>query len=307
MANILRLNLTMYPGGVAIWGALKPVYDTTGTPVEMGVHVHARMTTYGQKVIDDTFSLVIVEYSIDGTASELAITGEDAALYNVSRILRRKVRCARCPACGGLHRDQDWLAVHHHQQHHCESCGEKFTDLEPGISNPVILLAAAAGDLHRDRQATVPARRRLARSQAQFPGGIQIWGSNPALLWTVERPEEAGIHFHGFYDSDQGPNIDETFGTLALDDMILDAEMVRVLMAQQALPCLSTALCSLVCPHCDRPHFDTDEWAITPHSTHVCGFCGAIFYDPDDRRSVSNPVLAQLAQLRINVEGKRKE
>lgn len=41
MADILRLNLKAYPGGVAVWGALNPVYDTTSTPVEMGVHVSA--------------------------------------------------------------------------------------------------------------------------------------------------------------------------------------------------------------------------------------------------------------------------
>src|SRR5712672_4253086 len=32
--------------------------------------------------------------------------------------------------------------------------------------------------------------------QSADPGGMQIWASNPALVWTSARPEEAGLHIH---------------------------------------------------------------------------------------------------------------
>ena len=29
-------------------------------------------------------------------------------------------------------------------------------------------------------------------------GGLLIWGSNPAILWTATRDEEAGVHAHAY-------------------------------------------------------------------------------------------------------------
>src|SRR5437667_11315195 len=38
------LNLAKYLGGVALWGAVPPVYDTTRLPLDRGIHIHARRT-----------------------------------------------------------------------------------------------------------------------------------------------------------------------------------------------------------------------------------------------------------------------
>lgn len=38
----LALNLDRFAGGVALWGAVPPVYDTTRLPLDRGIHVHAR-------------------------------------------------------------------------------------------------------------------------------------------------------------------------------------------------------------------------------------------------------------------------
>ena len=40
--KVLDLNLDQYPGGVGLWGAVPPVYDTTRLPLDFGIHVHAR-------------------------------------------------------------------------------------------------------------------------------------------------------------------------------------------------------------------------------------------------------------------------
>ena len=39
----LSLRLQEYPGGVALWGAVAPVYDTTNRRLDCGIHVHARV------------------------------------------------------------------------------------------------------------------------------------------------------------------------------------------------------------------------------------------------------------------------
>src|SRR5579862_6419192 len=52
--EVLELNLDQYSGGVALWGAVPPVFDTTRLPLDFGIHVHARKHTGGDKVIDRT-------------------------------------------------------------------------------------------------------------------------------------------------------------------------------------------------------------------------------------------------------------
>ena len=60
--NVLELDATDFPGGVALWGAVPAVYDTTNLPVETGIHVHARKGSEGNKEIDATFDAVAIIY-----------------------------------------------------------------------------------------------------------------------------------------------------------------------------------------------------------------------------------------------------
>src|SRR3984893_15227399 len=52
------LDIDKYEGGIALWGAVPPVYDTTTQPIDRGVHVHARTTAGGAKEMDRTFRAV---------------------------------------------------------------------------------------------------------------------------------------------------------------------------------------------------------------------------------------------------------
>ena len=52
------LNMDEYQGGVALWGAVPPVYDTTRLPLERGIHVHARKEGAGLKDIHRTVRAV---------------------------------------------------------------------------------------------------------------------------------------------------------------------------------------------------------------------------------------------------------
>ena len=72
-----------YSGGVAIWGAVPPIYDTTRKPTERGVHVHARKAADGPKEIDATFRSVNL---IKEGQSRFVITELDAIYHMASSI-----------------------------------------------------------------------------------------------------------------------------------------------------------------------------------------------------------------------------
>ena len=78
---ILSLNPEDYPGGIAIWGALPAVLNTSTYPDDYnGVHVHARINIDGTKDIDRTFDIVrITAQSVQGEKRTFDINGEDAA------------------------------------------------------------------------------------------------------------------------------------------------------------------------------------------------------------------------------------
>jgi len=125
--------------------------------------------------------------------------------------------------------------------------------------------------------------------QSADPGGMQIWASNPALVWTSARPEEAGLHIH-LYDSQGNIAVDDTFDCVTVDGIELNESHVQYHMAQQALPHLSDKVVSLTCPRCDNPHFDMGESAFFPHSEHSCENCQEKFVSKGRRKLViSNP------------------
>jgi predicted RNA-binding Zn-ribbon protein involved in translation (DUF1610 family) len=290
----LRLDPKAYPGGIAIWGALPTVFDTSICPPDDGVHVHARITVGGKKAIDETFDFVEVQLSgmVKGNVEQFIINGSDASHYNIAAILRRRLKYLRCPACNEVHSDKQWHAVHYHTEHVCEHCGGSFVDIEPSISNPLILLKELCGDVLQDRAINDPVQRRIPVRQGRFPGGIQLWASNPAIIWTSPKLEEGGVHFHGFNRRTTQPTVDETFGRLDIDGIGIDPEALRYLMAQQALPYLLPHMTTLTCPSCRERHFDRADQAIDAHDIHICEHCGAGFSSL--RPSVSNPLIALL-------------
>lgn len=288
-AKILDLDPRAYPGGIAIWGALPPVYNTSCCPPDSGVHVHARLKPGGLKCIDETFDIVLVHY---GDASSFKITGKDAASYNISTILGLRLKSFPCPQCGEIHSDHEERAVRYHTDYVCGQCGAIAEDNELSVSNPAMLLKDLCGDIKPDRPINDPSGRKIAVHQLQYSGGVQIWGSNPAILWTSPKLEEGGIHFHGFVHKNTVPTVDETFGMLSLDGSLLDPQMVRVLMAQQSLEYLIPYLATLRCPACGHAHFEALGDCATPHQDHSCESCSHIFRS--ETPLVSNPLIEQL-------------
>jgi hypothetical protein len=292
--DILDLNLDKYLGGVALWGAVPAVYDTTRLEMDRGIHVHARPKRGAKKEIDWTRRAVRLSGS--RLPKERVLVNEiDAIYYMVTSLFGFEMSYVRCTHCGWAHLDKDFFSVHPHHRHLCAGCGRHFHDSEDGIGNPIMGVRQACGvGEHR----TTPAKENLAIRQADYPGGIQIWGSNAAFIWTGDHEEAEGIHVHAYLDGQAEPKLDETYNGVIIDGVRLDAEMVRVLMAQNVMPSLKGRVQPIDCPACRRPQFAVGEAAYTPSATHTCSSCGHQFAGPGRlRKTVANPLPAILEGL----------
>jgi len=296
-----------FAGGIGLWGATSPIYDTTPWSNESGIHVHARENPKDEKkCIDKTFPSVKIKYNktlFDHKTS--IITQEAAVYYYVSRYLKRKITHLYCIHCGHIHLDADYFSIHPHRRHLCNACGRYFIDDEKSVSNPIALLREQRNDTDGKRQ-KVRAQQALKISQEDYPGGLKLWASNPAILWTVPRPEHEGLHVHVYKSGSEERLKDDTFTKVIIDGKVINEQMARHLMAQQALQYLKNKIVSLECPKCGEEHFDDDEKGFYPHKDHICEHCGVEFQTPGKRRLVvRNPLSAMLNNLRLTAQSNK--
>jgi len=291
---VFVVDIERYKGGIALWGAVPPVYDTTTQPLDRGVHVHARRTANSEKVVDATFRAVRL-VGRAAPAAGVIISELDAIYYMVTSLFGYQVKLVSCTHCGYDHLDKDWFSVHPHRRHLCAGCGKQFRDTEVGIGNPVCRIRTSLSIPSRKPK---PAAKTLDLRQRDYPGGIQIWGSNPAILWTRREDEQAGIHVHAFRSAEGKPVIDDTFAQVTVDGVRLAAGMVRTLMAQSALPHIENRVIALRCPRCHAPKFSAGQAAITPVAEHACARCGHRFGSFIRlRKTISNPLVESLRAL----------
>lgn len=295
--QVLELNLQDFPGGIAVWGALPAIYDTYGKGYDRGIHVHARKEVSGRKVIDRTYKTVRVKDPTSLFDKVIEISEDAAVSYVASVIFDIDLKYLNCSHCGEIHHDADFFAVNKHKKHLCGSCGREFFDVEPSVSNPTMVVKTLLGDTSTQRPVIRP-NRPLKISQKDCPKGIQIWASNLAVIWTSPNQEESGIHIHG-YDEKGKRIIDDTFDSVEIDGLVLDEKQARFYMAQMSLPHIKNQVCSLSCPKCDNLHFDVDL-PVTPHSQHMCEFCGNTFNSPNNSKVISNPFVRTLEILNEN-------
>lgn len=303
----LDLDFEKYPGGVALWGSVPAVYDTTAQPMDRGIHVHARLEPEGMKEIDRTYRKLRIPVAKDLLSDGWAEVDEiDAINYMVSSVFGFETIAVNCTYCGFAHLDRDWFSVHAHKRHQCHGCGKQFSDSGRGVGNP---LASVRALLRAGPTRHVPAPRSVEIKQKDFPGGVQIWGSNPAIVWTSGAAEEVGIHVHGFETSDQGmPGLDDTFEHVCIDGVALHAVQVRTFMAQSAMPHIEGRVVALACPSCGADHFDQGEWAFTPHVDHECHQCGTQFRAPTQmKKIIGNPFVGARKKLALTATGPVRE
>lgn len=293
-SEIHILNIDKYKGGIALWGAVPAVYDTTRLPMDRGIHVHARRTTDAEKEKDGTFRAV--QILSDRLPKDGILVSElDAIYYMVTSIFGYKMKHVTCSYCGYSHLDKDWFSVHPHRRHLCAGCGKHFQDTEKAIGNPILGVRHACGI---KKQTSRLSKKKIVLKQEDFPGGIRIWGSNPAFLWTSDRTEEEGIHVHAFSESGAHPDYDDTFSEVTIDGVALDPAMVRILMAQSALPSLKNRVVPIGCPYCRKPLFSVGELAFTPVTRHTCTRCGHECAARGRlRKTIANPLYGILARI----------
>lgn len=295
--EILELHLERYPGSIALWGAVPPIYDTTRLPLDFGIHVHARKTADGEKDIDRTYRAVrLIARQVPPNG--LLISEMDAVYYMVSSVFGFGTRDVRCTFCRYPHLDKDWFSIHPHRRHLCAGCGRSFRDTISGIGNPIRATQETLGlPARKPRKAA----KTLSIRQCDYPGGIQIWGSNPAIVWSSERPEEEGIHVHAFKEESDIPDHDDTFSAVKIDGLRLDPVMVRTLMAQNSLPHLENRVVPLKCDVCGAMEFSAGGQAFAPVVGRTCSKCGGHLSGPTRlRRTIGNPLLATLDRLAQN-------
>jgi len=292
----VELPVASFKGGIGLWGAVPAVYDTTRLPLDRGIHVHARKSARATKEIDATFAEVrLVGKGLP--TNGLVITAIDAIYYMVSSVFGFPIRQVQCSHCGEPHLDKDWFSVHPHQRHLCAACGRTFRDDVRAVGNPIEGVRQAFG---ARKQKTRRSVQSLDIRQSEFPGGIQIWGSNQALLWTSSKEEETGIHIHAFRTTKLEPDIDETFSRVTIDGIKLDPVMVRYLMAQNSMPHLADRVQSLVCAKCGASAFDRGIFAFTPTPVRKCQRCGkAVLSGSRLRNVIANPLVDALKRLAL--------
>jgi len=292
--EILELDLDLYPGGIAMWGAVPPVYDTTRLPLDFGVHVHARKKAGGKKIIDLTYRGVrLIGRQLPSNG--LLISEIDAVYYMVSSVFGYDTRHVRCSFCRYPHLDKDWFSIHPHRRHLCAGCGRNFHDTESAIGNPIRATQEILGLFPRK---PTKAAKTVSLRQRDYPGGIQIWGSNPAIIWSSKKPEEEGIHVHAYKRDGLPAKPDDTFSVVEIDGVRLEPVMVRTLMAQNSLPHLENRVVSLKCDGCGAMEFSAGEQAFTPVVGRTCLKCGGHLSGPTRlRRTIGNPLIATLDYL----------
>lgn len=303
----LHLDFEEYPGGIALWGSVPAVYDTTTQPTDRGIHVHARTVRRGEKDIDMTYRRLRISHRADLLSDGWVDVDEiDAINYMVSSVFGFETIPVKCVYCDFPHLDRDWFAVHSHRRHQCHGCGRQFSDARAGIGNPIADLRDMLGAKPTTK---CKAPESISINQRDYPGGIQIWGSNPAILWTSNEPEMTGIHLHAFKTHKQEkPNVDETYAKVTIDGLKLNPEQVRTYMAQSAMPHLEGRVIDLACRHCGEPHFDRGEHAFTPHIEHECHSCGKMFHASGQmKKTIGNPFVGVRKKLALNATGLVRE
>lgn len=296
-SETVKIDIAEYPGGVALWGAVPPVYDTTLQPVDRGIHVHARQSSESSKEIDETFRKVLL-VDENNPVKESQISELDAIYYMVTSIFGYPMKYVECTRCQYPHLDKDWFSLNPHQRHLCAGCGQYFRDTSKAIGNPIKKTQLL---FDNEPSKTRKIDRPLEIKQGDYKGGIQIWGSNAAIFWTSIVEEEEGIHVHAFSDDKSLPIIDDTFSKVVIDGVELDPSMVRILMAQNSIPHISGRVASFNCPHCNNSHFSNGESSFTPNKTHVCNYCQIEFQSKGRLRNIiGNPLIQSLSDLEKN-------
>jgi hypothetical protein len=292
--NSISINLNEYRGGIGVWGAVAPLLRGPYPPEdEPGVHLHARKTPRREKEIDASFSKVTIS---NGEVTQREVVEDEAVGFMFAQILQIPVTNLACESCGadlflGRH-----AAISPTKKHKCMECKFVTKSDRSLVANPL-------ADLHQHFD--LPARKdpivldnTLSLTNAEIAAGVEMWASNPAIIWTAERPEEAGIHVH-VYDNDGKIIRDDTFCNIEVDGVFFDIEAARIYMVQREFPNIEKHISNVDCAHCSVPILAVGLDATTPKKSHKCQECERV--SKTVKTIIPNPVVAVLKHAQCSV------
>ena len=100
--DIFSLNMDKYKGGVALWGAVPALYDTTRLPMDRGIHVHARATPEAKKEMDRTYRAVrILSHRLPSDG--IVVSEIEAIYYMATSVFGFQMRQVLCSYCNWPH------------------------------------------------------------------------------------------------------------------------------------------------------------------------------------------------------------
>ena len=281
----MQINVDLSTGELAVWGVVPPAIRIGEVPNEQGkVHVHHRPEAGGIKDVDRSFDIVRVHK--DGNTE--IIEGMAAQAFAISVLAQVQVQPLKCTHCGESHIDELIFATLPHVKHLCNGCGRYFWNRPASISNPL-------GDTQIRLGLPVPSVQQVDRpleiASSDYTG-VAIWPSNRAIITTMSRPEDKGLHVHAW--SDAGTlEIDETYSPVILDGEVLDERLVRILAVQRILAdhpsnnAHQVPVISLACIECGHS-ISPAQRKFEPSTRHTCDVCGA--ENRTRRRSFLNPL-----------------
>jgi predicted RNA-binding Zn-ribbon protein involved in translation (DUF1610 family) len=263
-----QLDLDVANGELAVWGALPPAIEIGQPPSDGGkVHVHHRSQAGAEKDIDGSFDIV----RLRNGDRLLVIEGMAAVAYSVSELANRSVVPLACPWCSEVHIDEQKFATYPHKKHLCNSCGRNFHDRTgPSISNPL----ARAYDSLGLTAPPVPLRAETPLElDRRTYAGVALWPSNSAIISTMHRPEQVGVHVHAWDDTGR-QLLDETYYPVILDGEPLDEKALRLLAIQRALA-HDAPIVTVACTTCGTSITSPVGTWMEPTTSHTCQACGA--------------------------------
>lgn len=261
-----EIDLTQ--GETSVWGVIPAAIEVGTVPRYPGkVHVHHRTAAGAEKRTDESFEIVRLRTG----DQELTVESMAAHAFALSTLTNTPVVALSCPHCGDVHIDELMFATKAHRKHQCNACGRNFFDQQPSTSNPLADAAAQLGLPAGPHPVKV--NLPLDLTSDDF-GGIAIWPSNAAIVSTMSRPEDIGIHVHA-WDAAGALVIDDTYSPVTLDGELIDEDALRMLAVQRALseggrvPILNEA-----CVDCGHSMLSPTTGWITPATRHTCDACG---------------------------------
>ena len=194
-------------------GGIDPVFNTGPEPSDWGVHVHARARPSGHKVIDQTYASVV----LGGRCGDRATLG--ARRHSLSRAHRSRVK--RCFALTVRSTLEQRISLPRRTDSIMQPRRRHFSTGWRAVDLQSLADIAASPEPSRATDSVASG----AQSRTSDFAGASRSGDRISAALDRSRPEESGVH--GMLVCDGRSRLDDTFGSISVDGLLLDPDQVE--------------------------------------------------------------------------------